>query len=838
MALWHIAENLGMITNPHSSCLFEREMWRTASVVDQQITFEEFVEKELDFALSPQKGLRVPGRVDVSNNTLEGSFRTIYTSDVLAEGIKTDGDAINYIWELSVYYFLCHIITYTGKKDLSTKKELLRKHILSYLKNLLGNKEYNVKLNSEWIDWQYKQMPYEEFVKKYPNYFGFNAINKGSQEERKEAQEYQYAKATPCCKSEWLDGHLQALKRFIATGECDEEHFVYVMYLLLSEPALGFPRPEKERTGCIHDNEIETVILVSRFAAYIDNKTEMYQSINNFLVDYFFWFLRHEHSARKELDTWNGVSAEIEESCCKQNRCGDLYTIIQSDKDFCAWIQLLKFFDQITLDDAVIFLRCFGHIYAPYGDANDSTFFTENCKEFFSKDANFLKNNPGYVFCMYWMVHYLTLVNFKSVFLEVPQVFSQDNFCSEYGIIPESRPCFKKDSLQKLQMLMFFVLFDLTSKFELGYYEKKFALVPLMKSIENGSWCEKESLLETFRKLEEKGNATTNPLKDFFSDFKNDKESINAAILLVFHMAKFFRNDEQFLIRELDHICELKNKKINIPSHEKYIKLSSKGKASVEDIKNYKNNQQNLHNIDSGFHVSNYMQKIPSYQNLFITRDINVKFFIASDSDITEDDNLYYRNKYKKLWDNKYAYYDRNMATHFSSFSKVADLYNQKNLADLLTCLFDLTTTGPSIIWTVFKEKTFNQIPALPCYKDIMSSCLKKLENFLLSAKKHKIENCFIGDSPIITRKEIENFAEDFWKQHKEDQDFINLKEILNILFCNSYIYKWHAESISSDNKVVKKSYADYNADFWTAYRYEIAVYLIKVCIKLTALKC
>lgn len=804
MALWHIAENLGMITN--SQRLFEREMWRTASVLDQQITFEEFVEHELNFAL--------------------------------AKDVKTDGDAINYIWELSVYYFLCNIITYTGKKDLSTKKNTLKITILKYLKNLLSNEKSNIKLKSDWIDWQYKQMPYDEFVKKYPNYFGIHRVNEAFLEENKEADEYQYAKATPCNKSKWLDEHLQALKRFITKGECEDEHFTYIMYLLLSEPDLGFPRPPKEQTRCINENEIETVILVSRFAAYIDNKTEMYQSINNFLVDYFFWFLRHEHSARKELDTWNGVSGEIEESCCKQNRCGDLYTIIQSDKDFCAWIRLMKFFGQISLDDAVIFLRCFGQIYSPYGDANDSTFFTENCKGFFSKDVEFLKENPGYVFCMYWMIHYLTLDNFKSVFLKDPQILSQDDFCSKYGIIPESEPRFKEDSLQKLQMLMFFVFFDLTTKFELGYYEKKFALVPLMKSIENGSWCEKKTLLETFHKLEEKGNSKIESLQDFFNDFKKDEESIYSAILLVFHMAKFFRNDEQFLIRELDHICELKNKKLDIPKHEKYMK-KNKNKISPTNKEDYRKKQKRLHQIDSGFQVSNYMQKVPSYQNLFITRDINVKFFIDSDSDIMEDDDHFYRNQYQKLWNNKYAYYDRNMTIHFSSFSKVKDLFDPHNLSDMQTTLYDLQKKQINITWSVYHGQEFKKIPKLPYYEKIVSSCLNKINAFILKQSGSKHKSCFDEENnPTIDRDSIKNLSPVFWEQYANDKDFINLREILNILFCNSYIYKWHAEGVDSDNKVIKKSYADYNADFWTAYRYEIAVYLIKVCIKLTALKC
>lgn len=829
MALWHIAENLGMITNPYSLCLHDRERWRTASVHDQQISFEDFVEQEMILALYPQKGRVVPARVTTTFSSKSVNSPT----DSLQDNTTLCQEIVNYIWELTVYYFLCHIITYTGKKDLSKAKILLKKTILAYLNNLL--KEYKIKLNANWIDWQYKQMPYEDFLKKYPKFFGIHVVSKNSNDDFNEGYEYNLAKATPCRKSEWLDGHLQALKKFIETGECEDEHFVYVMYLLISEPDLGLPRPGKEKTGTIHENEIETVILVSRFAAYVDNNEECCQSFNNFLVDYFYWFLRHEHSARKELDTWNGVSAEIAESCCKQNRCGDLYTEIQSDKDFCAWIRLMKFFGMMSYNDAVIFLRCFGQIYSPYGDANDSTYFSDYCKEFFSKDVCFLKKNPGYVFCMYWMIHYLTLENFKAIFFEESQITAQDDYCKKNGVMPESKPIFSGDSLARLQMLMFFVLFDLTSKYELGFYEKKFALVPLMKTIENGTWNEKDALLDIFHKLEGKANAKRNPLQNFIEDFDGSEESVNSAILLVYNMANFFRNGEQSLIRELDHIRELKDKKIDIPSHEKYRDLNYKRRISGSQRSKYEYKQGLLNKIDCGFQVHNFMQKVPLYKNLFLSRNLNVKFFISSDSDIKTDDDQYYRNQCKMLWNNKYAYSERNMTTHFSSFSKVNDLLNSSNLPDLHAVLYDLQKKGPDVKWLVLNNDEFRQIPELPYYKKVITECFEMINSFLLEKLENKPKK-FFGENgeQKIDRKTLKDFSNAFWERYKGNSKFAELKDILNVLFCNSSLYKWHAESVNEKGEVEKRSYADYNADFWTVYRYEIAVYLIQVAVKLT----
>ena len=47
---------------------------------------------------------------------------------------------------------------------------------------------------------------------------------------------------------------------------------------------------------------------------------------------------------------------------------------------------------------------------------------------------------------------------------------------------------------------------------------------------------------------------------------------------------------------------------------------------------------------------------------------------------------------------------------------------------------------------------------------------------------------------------------------------------------------KWHPEYTKENNEIVEECHAEYSTDFWNAYKYEMAVYLIKVAVELTAL--
>lgn len=265
------------------------------------------------------------------------------------------------------------------------------------------------------------------------------------------------------------------------------------------------------------------------------------------------------------------------------------------------------------------------------------------------------------------------------------------------------------------------------------------------------------------------------------------------------------------------------------------MKDNSKGRISGDQRSEYENKQRLLNAIDCGFQVQNFMQKVPLYKNLFLSRNLNVKIFIASDSDIKADDDSYYRNQYKMLWDNKYAYCERNMTIHFASFSKINALFEPKNLPDLHAALYDLQKKGPDVKWLVLNNGEFKQIPELPYYKKVITECFEMINSFLLEKLEKKPKKFFgENDGPTIERDKLKKLSIPFWEKYKENSKLAELKDILNIMFCNSSLYKWHAESVNKEGEVQKKSYADYNADFWTVYRYEIAVYLIQVAIKLT----
>ena len=738
--------------------------------------------------------------------------------------LKTVNDAVIKFWNYSAYFFLCHIYTELQLNDLSKERNWLKTKLCKLFKNLKKN---NISFNEKWVYWQYAQVPWRELKK--------STKKAQTDEERNQlraewfenaeiavkkfdpAADYNqkkcnpgYAKATPYDKSDWLDGHLKALKGFIENGECDDKHFAYVLYLLLQQYDLGLPRPTVQKS---FEHEYDAIVTLASFAAYVDNKEELFSNVNNYLTDYFYWFLRKDQPGRTDLDTWGGVSGCIFDSCCHTNFEGDLFTTIRENDELNSWIQLMGFFNLISLDEAFIVKRCFGYLFA------DSTYFVEYFKKTIRQNLDSLKSKPGFVFCLYWMIHFMNEHDFNEVLLkEEKAVNSVDSYCKENGIIPLKRRHYEQNSLEVLQMLLFFVLFELSSKFEIGHDEKMDALAPLMETIKDGTWHNNKTLLNMYNLLGQKINLSAE-LTMTPNDFVQNDKTIKSMVLLVYNLSKFLRQDTRWLVNEVSYIKELQSEHLRIPEHVKLKEDEKNEELSETKECKISKNQKTLRKIDSGFKILSFMQKIPSFQNLVLSRKLTVKIFIDSDVNTLCSDNKFFRNQYRSLIQAKYAYFDRNMATHYSAFSKVEDLFDSRNFPDLLTALYDLTHDELNLQWFALRENRLEKITAYPYYKIFLTNCLNEMEKFVLKESCHK-EGVF-NDLGMLNsnREELKKLGKKFWASSSIQKN--KLKDCLNILYCNSDLMKWNTE---------------YSTDFWNAYKYEMAVYLIKVAIELTTL--
>lgn len=89
-----------------------------------------------------------------------------------------------------------------------------------------------------------------------------------------------------------------------------------------------------------------------------------------------------------------------------------------------------------------------------------------------------------------------------------------------------------------------------------------------------------------------------------------------------------------------------------------------------------------------------------------------------------------------------------------------------------------------------------------------------------------------------IDRNTLKTKGKDFMKGIADPKnvqipsEFKELKQILNVLYCNSEICR-KVQTIAEDGNVKFDEYPEYKGDFWLVYRYEIATYLIKVAIQL-----
>ena len=764
-----------------------------------------------------------------------------YLKDKNSE-LKTVNDAVSAFWNYSAYFFLCHIYTELQLNDLSEERNWLKTKLC---KLFIILKKNNIPFNDKWVYWQYAQVPWRELDK--------STKRAQTEEERQQLRNEWFEKAkiavkkfdptanydqkecypgfvkdTPYDKTDWLDGHLKALKGFIENDECDDKHFAYVLYLLLQQHELGLPRPAEDKN---FKREFDAIVILASFAAHIDNKEELFSNVNNYLTDYFYWFLRMEQPGRTDLDTWGGVSGHIFHSCGHVNFEGDLFTTIRENDELNSWIQLMGFFNLISIDEAFIVKRCFGYLFAPR-TSTDSTFFVDFLKKTTHQNLDSLKSKPGFVFCLYWMIHFINEHDFNEAFLEEEKTIdSADAYCIENGIIPVKERHYEHNSLEILQMLLFFILFDLSSKFETGYYEKMDVLAPFMEMIKEGTWYNKDVLLDIYKhlgqKINQNGELTKMPI-----DFVHNDKTTKSMVLLIYNLSKFLRQDTRWLVSEISYIKELQSEHLCIPEHiklkedEKKEELSGEGKIS--------RCQKKLREIDSGFKVSSFMQRIPNFQNLVLSRELTVKIFIDSDVNTLCSDNIFFRNQYRSLIQAKYAYFDRNMATHYAAFSKVEDLFDPRNFPDLLTALYDLTHNELNLQWLALRGVRFEKIATYPYYNIFLTKCLKEMETFVLnnSYSKHPVFDD--EGEPTLNRKELKELGKKFWPSSSIQKD--ELKDCLNILYCNSDLMKWHPEYTKENNEIVEECHAEYSTDFWNAYKYEMAVYLIKVAVELTAL--
>jgi len=455
-----IAEIVYNITNKMGYCIENKSMWQTPSFGNPNLTLEEFIEKSIAYKQEQWEKLLSQDKIAAT------LYRTIF-------------------WEMAIYYFLCHIYTISGKKDFSKEESRLKKELRNLFKRFIKK----CSINTEWIDWQYKQLPYSEFLERFPHYYSYYGLTPNERikevdsetrsKKHEEAFDYTLAKSTPCIKSAWLDERLKSFKSFAQTGESDDSFFPFHLYLLLTVREFNFP----VITGNVRECEVNAIKQLASFAAYIDNLDELSSNINNFIVDYFFYFVRNEHSARKEFDYWGDASGGIANSCAHQNKSGDLYTKLESISDLAAWLQLANFVDMVSLNEIYVVHRCFGLRYSNCF-LPDSAFFSNYFKNSIQNPSPLFKDKAGLALCQYWFVHLLSYNDFKNIFCDDEQIkaeaFADDpemeSICNKFGIQAIKSKSFRNDSQAILRQLLFFVLFHLTARTEEGFYPRKFVI--------------------------------------------------------------------------------------------------------------------------------------------------------------------------------------------------------------------------------------------------------------------------------------------------------------------------------------------------------------------------
>lgn len=717
-----------------------------------------------------------------------------------------------YFWCVSTLYF--QFYAYNIKEtNYNEEIQYLIERIISCI---LKCEDFDIKIKSDWAEWQF--------------------INNGLHKE------------FPIEKTEWCEKRLKAFKSFSQTGQCKKDYFPFLLYILMEK---------SESIDIICTTRRQTNISwLSVYCAYINNEDEFYMNINNYILNHFYFYCMYSRPEERELFTNSWRIRGLSES--SRTHFHDIENnILPTAFDIdtvCALLHFETLFRGKSQDIEYLIFYCLGY-FAPDTQIVESKSLSLLFKGIMKVNPKELSKHPGIVFCMYWTIRYMKYNDFKNLFIgKVESNFINEveekeinEILSKGGTLTSKNDFNEKEYSDILQMIFFFLLYELTNKNSTEIDEKDEkdekdeAIKELIDNIKEKKWYKSEYQLKIFNQLALKIGIKIPLSKISFNEKSNNKSNFSkteVAINLIYNITHFCRFESQnYLTAEINFIREQQKNDLPVSI------LKSSKDLSDSNIRLYEDNQKKLRNtIDCGFIIKEFSQNLNPFENLIITRDITCKIF-------NETDNKYfsnrkgiedYRGMYKNLFNTKYLYLERNMQTHYSEFSPLESLLQEQNYDDLLKCLYDAEKflEQKSANLSVLIESHNNDYDdfdfidkQIDYHQFLINQCQKyriAIENIINIELNRKGELFDEYGELIIPNKAIKRRNNKLYYCDKFPEEFIcELKEFLGTLFCSNNIF--NKKYITSD----KKQYEILNDNFFDIYGFKIAIYLIKVTIEI-----
>ena len=544
----------------------------------------------------------------------------------------------------------------------------------------------------------------------------------------------------------WLDGRLQTFKKFVDTREIPETDFSCFLWLFLK--SFGHSLPVSLENGyLVYERPLDSL---AAYCAYACNESRLFENINNYSQNLFAHVKKMGWNFEKGLAKVKGCGYQPIEASWKKSDLEQIKefqkeaeasgtnfeTFMDSYRKF-GWAPLALEREKYNLlttikdNDELVDMVMYHNFVKSSPKRCDSlnNSLLELVKKVFDReevgkdvllpamqcildqDVEILKTQPYLVMLCYLAIHYLEeeelLYLFKKSVKEGASGQEEPCDVGIFGtlVFKDIKEC------PSLQLLFFFTLFDMCVS---GRQAKTEICDEFLAALKRGNWFEPSVQSALFTGVLKKNGIDCSISEDdmTFERYIDKRFPATKSVLnLVYNVACYSgKMTIENIVQQIDNIGEhrsvLMYSKVqasfdDIPKSKRNSKLKKQEKEFYADFtddeqKMLRAESNKMKEIDCGFVIPGYTQQVPGRNNLFFSRDFEIKLFLKSDVSCVPPDpkcdwlkKKYYLERNKKMMACGYLYHGRNMKRHNTHLDKTDSLLEPYNYPDLLRILFE-----------------------------------------------------------------------------------------------------------------------------------------------------
>lgn len=522
-------------------------------------------------------------------------------------------------------------------------------------------------------------------------------------------------------KLKWLDHKIKIFKTFIETSKCNYEDFPFVFWLILKNFKWAFCN---ENVHFICDDH-KDITWLAAYHAFIDHRKFLLQEMNKLMIKKLVKHVKEDRNERKQKDkfknntqydwSWNLV----DEPDIAKILNYDINTHFTpnydiSNKRYQHPIRTL--YKNAEYGIYTLVKETLGDSSDSYGHDITRTQLVNAFKNILAASENVLSKFPSIYFLMFWNIDSLEYSEFRDLFVQTKDskglgIFK--NLSKELKKTIESveyenfsQKTFQGQTAQRhLQSMFFFSLYNLVTNPSKYFFSSNQECEQIQEqfkqALADGSWNKPRTQKELFNKIAQFNEIPELRLPlDFTKLTDSAFPATETALSLVYNLSSFIQSKStKDLIQQVNFIDTLRDKKckyhkLQKPTNPK--KDQSNSNNFYNDNKGNKkrlldNEIDDMKNIDCGFILKNFSQKLPLRNSTVLNRNILCRCFNETNGFIREATNAeYFSKRYKSMLREIDIHPARNMFTHHSLFSSTEKLLEKKNYNDLLTTLYNI----------------------------------------------------------------------------------------------------------------------------------------------------